>query len=225
MTPPSTATDLPSLIRRTRRLLLGWSAAGIQELPRGQSRRAAGKAAWIKPVLEEALACRKCRLCQSRTTVVFGEGTLEAKLVFVGEGPGRDEDAQGRPFVGAAGKLLTKMIQAMGLTRESVYIANVVKCRPPMNRPPQPDEVEACSAYLAAQLKIIAPCVICALGKTASGALLKTDLPMAQLRGKTFAWEGIPVVATFHPAYLLRNPGAKPEAWEDLKRVLALLAP
>ncbi|MBI1953048.1 MAG: uracil-DNA glycosylase [Candidatus Omnitrophica bacterium] len=179
----------------------------------------------MDPIRREALACRKCRLCEGRTHVVFGEGSLNASIVFVGEGPGRDEDAQGRPFIGAAGGLLTKMITAMGLTRESVYIANVVKCRPPMNRPPQPDEVAACAPYLAAQLTTIAPKIICALGKTAAAALLQSNLSIAQMRGKVFAWQGTPVVVTFHPAYLLRNPNAKPDAWKDLQRLLHLLAP
>jgi DNA polymerase len=148
---------------------------------------------------------------------------LDAKLVFVGEGPGREEDALGRPFVGSAGELLTKIIRAMKLKRESVYITNVVKCRPPMNRPPEPDEVAACSRYLESQLTTIHPRVICALGKTAASALLETEAPMARLRGKTFHWNQTPVVVTFHPAYLLRNPSAKALVWADMQRVLELL--
>ncbi len=178
----------------------------------------------LEPMLAQALVCQACRLAKTRNQVVFGEGPLDAKLVFVGEGPGREEDLQGRPFVGAAGGLLTKIIEAMGLKREEVYIANVVKCRPPMNRPPQPDEVEACSRYLEAQLSTIQPKVICALGKTAAVALLKLEIPMGRLRGQTFQWKEIPVVVTFHPAYLLRNPSAKPSVWEDMKRVLEFLS-
>ncbi|MBI3616124.1 MAG: uracil-DNA glycosylase [Candidatus Omnitrophica bacterium] len=179
----------------------------------------------LEPIRRQALVCRACRLAKERTHVVFGEGSLDAKLVFIGEGPGRSEDLQGRPFVGQAGILLTKIIQAMGLQREQVYIANVVKCRPPMNRPPEPDEVAACSGYLKAQLSTIQPKIICALGRTAATALLGSQAPMNQLRGKTFQWEGIPLIVTFHPAYLLRNPAAKPQVWEDMQRILPLLKP
>lgn len=213
--------EFGSIVRSARRILEGIRASGIDAFPmRGEGQT---KQQRLEPVRQKALICRACRLSKSRNSVVFGEGSLDAKLVFVGEGPGREEDRQGRPFVGAAGALLTKVIQAMGLRREGVYIANVVKCRPPMNRPPQPDEIEACSGYLKAQLETIQPKVICALGKTAAVALLGLELPMHRFRGQMFHWTKIPVVVTFHPAYLLRNPSAKSEVWKDMKQVLSLL--
>lgn len=167
--------------------------------------------------------CRLCKLCQGRKNVVFGDGSLDAELVFIGEGPGRDEDAQGLPFVGAAGQLLNKIIDAMKMRREEVYICNIVKCRPPNNRPPEPDEIAACMPYLEQQLSVIHPKVICAMGKTAASALLETESPMGALRGRTFERNGIPLIVTYHPAYLLRNPAAKKDVWEDMKKVLALL--
>ncbi|MCC6784027.1 MAG: uracil-DNA glycosylase [Planctomycetes bacterium] len=168
--------------------------------------------------------CKRCRLHEGRTHVVFGEGDPRARVVFVGEAPGAREDETGRPFVGAAGQLLTKIIEnAMGLTRAAVYIANVNKCRPPNNRNPEPDEVAACLPYLRQQIRAIRPQVIVALGRVAAHNLLGTSLPMGQLRGRDLEYEGIPVVATWHPAYLLRQPEAKRETWEDIKRVNRLL--
>ncbi|MCX8039687.1 MAG: uracil-DNA glycosylase, partial [Planctomycetota bacterium] len=153
---------------------------------------------------------------------VPGEGSPAAELVFVGEGPGADEDASGRPFVGAAGQLLDRMIQAMGLRRDEVYICNAVKCRPPGNRAPLDDELAACRPFLEAQLAIIRPRVICLLGATPLKSLLGLQ-GVGKARGQRWDWQGIPVIATYHPAYLLRNPAAKKPAWEDLKAVLALL--
>lgn len=168
--------------------------------------------------------CKRCRLHEGRTHVVFGEGDPRARVVFVGEAPGAREDETGRPFVGAAGQLLTKIIEnAMGLTRAAVYIANVNKCRPPNNRNPEPDEVAACLPYLRQQIRAIRPQVIVALGRVAAHNLLGSSLPMGQLRGRELEYEGIPVVATWHPAYLLRQPEAKRETWEDIKRVNRLL--
>ena len=170
--------------------------------------------------------CTQCKLCQGRKNVVFGEGNPKAKLVFIGEGPGENEDIQGRPFVGLAGQLLDKMIEAMGLTRQDVYIANVVKCRPPENRNPEPDEIAACSPYLAQQLRLIEPKWIVALGKFAAQTLLQTETPISRLRGsfKEFKIPGteqtVELMPTFHPSYLLRNPDSKREAWEDLKQVM-----
>ena len=209
-----------SFLSGTRLLLRAMEDCGITVLPLAARKEVTvgTKADRLKPIRQKALRCRACRLSTTRHSVVFGEGSLDAKIVFVGEGPGQEEDAQGRPFVGAAGKLLDKMIQAMGFTREELYIANVVKCRPPMNRPPLPDEIASCSGYLEAQLTTVAPRVICALGKTAAATLLKTVSPMSQLRGRPHRWRGIPVVVTFHPAYLLRNPAAKTMVWEDLQR-------
>jgi DNA polymerase len=167
--------------------------------------------------------CTRCKLCDKRNTIVFGEGAPRAELMFVGEGPGEQEDRQGRPFVGAAGQLLEKMIEAMGLKREQVYIANVVKCRPPGNRNPEPDEIDACSPFLHRQLEAIRPRVIVALGKFAAQTLLKTDTPISRLRGRFHEYRGTRLMPTFHPAFLLRNPESKREAWSDLKAVMAEL--
>jgi len=173
--------------------------------------------------VEEIGDCRRCKLHAGRRTIVFGTGNPNARLMFVGEGPGHDEDVQGVPFVGRAGQLLTQIIQAMGFRREEVYIANVVKCRPPDNRTPQPDETASCSPFLRAQIEIIAPEVIVALGSPATQALLGTSEGITRVRG-TFRNHGsIPVMPTFHPAYLLRNPAAKKDVWEDMKKVIAFL--
>lgn len=173
---------------------------------------------------DEVLKCKACPLHKTRRNVVFGDGDPESKLVFVGEAPGYDEDLQGLPFVGQAGKLLTKMIEAMGLSRHSVYICNVLKCRPPENRQPQPEEVAACKEYLLRQIEIISPKVICCLGRHAACALLETEDPISKIRGKEIDYNGIIVVPTFHPAYLLRNSGGKREAWEDLKKIKRILS-
>ena len=163
--------------------------------------------------------CRKCGLCETRTNTVFADGSPRAKLVFIGEAPGRDEDQKGLPFVGRAGQLLDKMIAAIDLKREEVYICNVLKCRPPENRVPLPQEVEQCLPYLEQQLALLKPALICALGLSAVQALLKTKASMTSMRGRTFEYKGIPLIPTYHPAALLRNPGLKREAWEDLQRV------
>jgi uracil-DNA glycosylase len=166
--------------------------------------------------------CRRCRLCEGRNTIVFGSGHSKAKLMFVGEGPGADEDAQGLPFVGRAGKLLTKIIEAMGYTRDQVYIANVVKCRPPNNRAPQPDETEQCVPFLQKQIAIIKPQILVALGASAASALINVGGGISMLRGKfhPLSWDkNVPVMPTFHPAYLLRNPNAKRQVWDDMKIV------
>jgi uracil-DNA glycosylase family 4 len=172
--------------------------------------------------------CRRCRLCEARSKIVFGSGSPQARLVFVGEGPGADEDAQGFPFVGRAGQLLTQMIdgtaskEGIPIRRADVYICNVVKCRPPENRTPQPDEMEICGQFLFRQLMVLRPKAICALGSTAAKALLATKDGVTRLRGSWHKWRDIPVIVTFHPSYLLRpyNQDAKREAWEDLKKVL-----
>jgi uracil-DNA glycosylase family 4 len=172
--------------------------------------------------------CRRCRLCEGRTNIVFGSGAPQAKLVFVGEGPGEDEDLQGLPFVGRAGQLLTQMInntaakEGMSVRREHVYICNVVKCRPPKNRTPEPDEMEICGQFLYRQLSVLRPRAICALGATAAKALLGAKEGITKLRGRWHWWREIPVMPTYHPSYLLRpyNQNAKREAWEDLKKVL-----
>jgi uracil-DNA glycosylase family 4 len=171
-------------------------------------------------VREQLGECSRCKLGATRTNVVFGVGNPAAELVFVGEGPGEDEDRQGEPFVGRAGQLLTKMIEAMGYRRGEVYIANVVKCRPPGNRNPEPDEIEACEPFLRAQLDAIRPKVVVALGKFAAQTLLRDTSPISRLRGRWFRYEGVALMPTFHPAYLLRSPNEKGKAWEDLQLVM-----
>lgn len=167
--------------------------------------------------------CRRCRLSEKRTNIVFGEGDPAARLVFVGEGPGFEEDQQGRPFVGAAGQLLEKIIAAMHLQRDQVYICNVVKCRPPNNRNPEPEEVAICKPFVERQLAVIQPEVICTLGAVAAHALLESDAPVSALRGRFHTYQNIPLMPTFHPAYLLRNPEQKRAVWEDIKKIMALL--
>jgi uracil-DNA glycosylase family 4 len=167
--------------------------------------------------------CTRCKLHRGRTKLVFGDGNPKAELVFVGEGPGRDEDQQGLPFVGRAGKLLTQMIEAMGLQRKDVYICNVVKCRPPENRAPERDEVETCSPFLLRQLDAIAPKVIVCLGSIAAQTLLETNRGISHFRGEWMPFRGTKLMATYHPAYLLRNPSAKGEVWKDLQKVMGVL--
>jgi len=167
--------------------------------------------------------CRRCKLCAQRRHIVFGQGDPKARIVFVGEGPGQDEDLAGEPFVGAAGQLLTRIIQAMGLSRQQVYICNIIKCRPPGNRTPEPDEIAACIPFVRRQLAAIAPAYICALGAVAARALLKTDLPIGKLRGRFHDYRGTPVMPTFHPAYLLRNPEQKRAVWQDVQQIMARL--
>jgi uracil-DNA glycosylase family 4 len=168
--------------------------------------------------------CQRCKLAPHRTHLVFGVGHPAARLMFVGEGPGADEDAQGEPFVGRAGQLLTEIItKGMRLRREDVYIANVIKCRPPGNRNPEPDEVEACEPFLLRQVELIGPDVVVALGKFAAQTLLRTKTPITQLRGRWFDYHGIKLMPTFHPAYLLRNPAEKRVVWQDIQEVMRVL--
>jgi DNA polymerase len=178
----------------------------------------------LEKLREVALECTRCKLAGGRNKVVFGEGDPDAALVFVGEAPGAEEDKTGRPFVGRAGKLLTKIIASIDLTREQVYICNVLKCRPPGNRAPMPDEVTACSPFLHEQLAVIGPKVICALGGPATTTLLRTRQGITRLRGRLFWYRGIPLMPTFHPAYLLRNAREKRTVWEDMKKLRAFLA-
>ena len=173
----------------------------------------------LDAIKEDIGDCRRCKLHEHRRTIVFGEGNPQARLVFVGEGPGAEEDASGRPFVGRAGQLLDKIIVAIGLTREDVYIANIVKCRPPGNRTPERDEVETCEPFLLRQLSFIRPEVIVALGSPAFQCLLRTKEPIGRARGQWREWNGIRVMPTFHPAFLLRTPDKKREVWEDMKKV------
>ena len=167
--------------------------------------------------------CQRCKLAKDRRHIVFGTGNPEANLMFVGESPGADEDAQGEPFVGAAGQLLTKMIKAMGYERSEVYICNIIKCRPPQNRNPEPDEIEACEQFLRKQIAIVQPRVIVALGKFAAHFLCSDDTPITRLRGNLRTFHEIPVMPTYHPAFLLRDESRKGEAWSDLKQVMGML--
>ena len=177
----------------------------------------------LDAVREELGDCHRCRLGATRTKLVFGVGNSSARVVFVGEAPGGDEDQQGIPFVGEAGQLLTKIIQAMGFRRDEVYICNVLKCRPPQNRNPQADEIEQCHPFLLRQLRAIGPEVIVALGTFAAQTLLRTKEPISRLRGVFHDYHGIPLMPTFHPAYLLRNAGMKREVWEDMQKVMKRL--
>ncbi|MBM3211938.1 uracil-DNA glycosylase [Candidatus Poribacteria bacterium] len=165
--------------------------------------------------------CERCQLCKTRKNVVFGTGDENAKLVFVGEAPGEDEDLQGKPFVGRAGQKLTQIIEAMGLKREQVYITNVLKCRPPGNRNPLPEEIKVCEPFLINQLKLIKPKIICALGTFSAQTLLRTDQRISLLRGRFHTYQGIKVMPTYHPAYLLRNPKFKRDVWEDVQKIMA----
>jgi uracil-DNA glycosylase len=168
--------------------------------------------------------CKKCRLCETRTNIVFGEGNPNAQLMFIGEGPGQDEDESGRPFIGRAGQLLTKIIEAMGIKREDVYIANIVKCRPPGNRTPADDEITHCAPYLMGQISMIKPKVIVALGSPATCTLLNDKIKISSIRGTFYDWkDGIKLMPTFHPAYLLRNPSDKRLVWDDVQKVMEFL--
>jgi uracil-DNA glycosylase family 4 len=173
----------------------------------------------LAEVRQEIGDCKRCKLHRARKTIVFGEGNEKARLMFIGEGPGYDEDVQGRPFVGRAGQLLTKIIQSINLSREEVYITNIVKCRPPQNRNPEPDEIQSCHPFLMMQIRVIQPKMICALGTFSAQTLLKTDTKITALRGRLYDLEGVKVIPTYHPAFLLRNPERKREVWEDMKKI------
>ncbi len=215
---------MPDVLEEFKKYLEFLPNLGIKEIYlSSQAKEVFAKMRSKKELLEEIRQklgdCKRCKLYQTRHHIVFGEGNPEAKLVLVGEAPGREEDLQGRPFVGAAGQLLTKMLKAIGLSREEVYICNVIKCRPPGNRNPQPDEIEACLPFLLEQLKVINPKVICTLGSISTRTLLNTNTPISRLRGQVHQWHSIKLVPTFHPAYLLRNPAQKRLAWEDLQLI------
>ena len=206
-----------------------WTARGVESVQQPIMHQvsvlspedAASKLAAIRDHIGD---CTRCKLCTlGRKQVVFGVGNPDADLMFVGEAPGRDEDAQGVPFVGRAGQKLTQIIEAIGLKRDDVYIANVIKCRPPGNRNPEPDEVETCEPFLFRQIDTIQPKVIVALGTFAARSLLKTSDPISRLRGRVYEYRGAQLVPTFHPAFLLRNPSCRREVWEDMKKVRALL--
>ncbi len=189
----------------------------------GDNRTLPRKSLSLEEVRKELGDCQRCPLGRVRTNLVFGEGNPKAEIVFVGEAPGRDEDVQGRPFVGRAGQLLTRIIVAMGLRRDDVYICNILKCRPPGNRNPRPEEIITCEPFLVKQIQAINPKVICALGTFAAHTLLKTDVPITVLRGKFHTYHGIQLMPTYHPAFLLRNPAAKKQVWEDVQKIMKVL--
>lgn len=199
---------------------------GINSLPGAENipgKAVRSETLTLTDVKKELENCTRCKLHRSRKTIVFGEGNAEATLMFIGEGPGYDEDVQGRPFVGKAGQLLTKIIESIHLSREEVYIANIVKCRPPQNRNPEPDEIGSCNSFLMKQIRSIRPKIICALGTFSAQTLLNTATKITALRGRVFELEGIKVIPTYHPAYLLRNPERKKEVWEDMKKIAEFL--
>ena len=245
MTEDNTAEQIVLLVTSLRRHLQRRERAGIRRLPRAQvQNRISPTGAVTNPMsgtevdlftdstavhraenLEELRAaigdCRRCKLWSGRTHLVFGVGNPKARLMFIGEGPGRDEDLQGQPFVGRAGQLLTDIItKGIGARREDVYIANVIKCRPPENRNPEPDEVASCEPFLKKQIDLVRPEIIVALGKFAVQTLLQSKIPITRLRGKWHTYHGIKLMPTFHPAYLLRNPADKKLVWEDIKQVI-----
>ena len=238
--PSSLGLDHPRFLVELRELLVGLrhhleeeKSLGLEGWPRSSpvnsmpfpmkkessSAVQPARSSTLEAVREELGDCRRCKLHPTRTNIVFGTGNPKAKLAFVGEGPGRDEDLQGKPFVGLAGQLLTKIIQAIQLTREEVYITNIIKCRPPGNRNPEPDEINACEPFLIKQLEVIRPKLICALGTFAAQTLLKTEERISLLRGRFHQYQGIPLMPTYHPAYLLRNPNFKRDVWEDMKKI------
>jgi len=227
--------DLQRVVDEVRALLQWMRFNGVREVPApskeappGSGRAAAEENETaarreLERIARSIARCRRCRLHESRTRTVPGQGAVHPELVFIGEGPGAEEDRRGEAFVGAAGQLLTRMIEAMGFTRQEVWIGNIVKCRPPGNRAPYPDEMEACLPFLRRQLEVLQPRVIVCLGATAVKGLLGLSRGITELRGRWQEFEGIPVMPTFHPAYLLRNPDQKKPVWEDLKQVLKRL--
>ena len=199
--------------------LLYQQEQGVEGLPIKSDHPTQDKAQLLEEIRTELGDCKRCKLHSYRKNIVFGSGNPEAQLVFVGEGPGGDEDIQGKPFVGRAGQLLTKIINSINLTREDVYIANIIKCRPPQIRNPEPDEIKACKAFLIKQLDAIKPKIICALGTFAAQTLLETGEKISSLRGRFIPYRNSRLIATFHPAFLLRNPQRKRDVWEDMKTI------
>ena len=205
-------------------LALGYERMPVQLNVDRRRRGVADKESSMVLLRDEIGECRRCKLSQKRTHIVFGEGNADARLMFIGEAPGREEDIQARPFVGEAGMLLTRLIEKMGLKRENVYIANIVKCRPPLNRDPERDEIEQCRGFLERQIDIISPDIIMSLGRIAASTLMGNEkLKITAIRGKIFDYRGIPLVPTFHPAYLMRNPKDKWLTWNDAQKVLERL--
>jgi len=212
-----------ALSRALKQHLEGLQNLGVTVVPANRAGAGGSTRERLERLAREVARCTRCPLYRTRTHAVISDGSPSARLVFIGEAPGREEDLTGIPFVGAAGQLLTKMINAMGLTREEVYICNVLKDRPPGNRPPLPEEMEACLPFLEEQLAIVRPQIICTLGAVATKALIGPHVSITRLRGTIQDYRGTPLVPTFHPAYLLRNPSAKKLVWADLKRVKSLL--
>jgi DNA polymerase len=229
---PETEPEITSLsdalddIRSHLLLLAGFGWRGFDCCPEslevlsGWGRKPQPETETLEAIRRDLGDCDRCRLATGRNAIVFGAGHPHAELVFVGEGPGFEEDRQGLPFVGAAGRLLTKIIQAINLTREEVYICNIIKCRPPDNRNPLPDEIAVCTPFLERQIKAVQPLFICALGTFAAQTLLGASLPISKLRGHFYDYMGIRLLPTYHPAYLLRNPEKKREVWEDMKKLM-----
>ena len=220
---------MAKIVQEIKDALEFYQALGYERMPvrlRADGRRPVigNKESAMALLREEIGDCRKCKLSQKRTHIVFGEGNPDARLMFIGEAPGREEDVQARPFVGEAGMLLTRLIEKMGLKREEVYIANIVKCRPPMNRDPEKDEIQQCREFLERQIDIIRPDIIMSLGRIAASTLMGNEkLKITAIRGKIFDYRGIPLVPTFHPAYLMRNPKDKWLTWNDAQKVLERL--
>ena len=232
MKPPADPHSAIDAVKATLRQVARWGCRGFDPAPETLvtlQRWAAPQAPTengpesLEEIRRHLGDCQRCRLAGGRTHIVFGQGNPHARLVFVGEGPGADEDRQGLAFVGPAGQLLTKIITAMHLTREEVYICNVIKCRPPGNRDPEPDEIQACRPFLERQLTAIAPQVICTLGAFAAQTLLDTTDPNSRLRGRFYDFKGFKLMPTYHPAYLLRNPDQKRVVWEDVQKIMTLL--
>ena len=221
--------ELREIIQSVKAYMEAEKIAGIEEFyltsvsTGGSGVKSSPKTQTLEQLQRKVINCRECSLYKTRKNPVFGEGNPKAKLVFIGEAPGREEDIQGKPFVGRAGELLTNIIKAMGLRRRDVYICNVLKCRPPQNRNPLPSEIIACQDYLRTQLELINPRIICCMGKFACQTLLGQELPITRLRGNFQNFHGIKMMPTFHPAYLLRNPSAKAPVWEDMQKIMAEL--
>jgi len=215
----STVKALKNNIKSSDKFAVGLSLAKAEKTVRSATVLSSAAAA-LKEIQEGMAGCRLCALGKTRRNIVFGEGNPRAQVVFVGEAPGADEDEQGLPFVGRAGQLLTNIIKAMGMERKNVYICNILKCRPPQNRNPLPEEIAACEQFLKKQLLIISPRIICALGTFAAKTLLGTETPITALRGRFHSYEGILLMPTYHPAYLLRNPAAKKFVWEDMQMIM-----
>jgi uracil-DNA glycosylase family 4 len=220
---------MSKIVQEIKNALEFYQALGYERMPvrlraDGRSPVIGNKESAMALLREEIGDCRRCKLSQKRTHIVFGEGNPDARLMFIGEAPGREEDVQARPFVGEAGMLLTRLIEKMGLKREDVYIANIVKCRPPMNRDPEKDEIQQCREFLERQIDIIRPDIIMSLGRIAASTLMGNEkLKITAIRGKIFDYRGIPLVPTFHPAYLMRNPKDKWLTWNDAQKVLERL--